>query len=136
MRYLAPPPPASPAAQLFDSIGCALCHTPQLTTGNSQSPALSQQTVNLFSGLAIHHMGQALNDGITQGNARGDQWRSAPLWGLSARISLLHDGRTTDLMQAILLHDSPASEAHSVIQNFQALTAAQKQSILDFLRSL
>jgi CxxC motif-containing protein (DUF1111 family) len=139
MRYLAPPPPpppSSPAAQLFDSIGCTLCHTPQLTTGNSQSPALSQQTVNLFSDLAIHHMGQALNDAITQGNAHGDQWRSAPLWGLSARIFLLHDGRTTDLMQAILLHDGPGAEAHAVIQDFQALTAAQKQSILDFLRSL
>jgi len=139
MRYLAPPPPpppASPAAQLFDSIGCTLCHTPHLSTGTSQSAALAQQTVNLFSDLAIHHMGQALNDGITQGSARGDQWRSAPLWGLSARIFLLHDGRTTDLMQAILLHDSPGSEAHTVIQNFQALTAAQKQSLLDFLRSL
>jgi CxxC motif-containing protein (DUF1111 family) len=139
MRYLAPPPPpppASPAAALFDSIGCTMCHTPQLTTGNSQSPALAQQTVNLFSDLAIHRMGQALNDGITQGNARGDQWRTAPLWGLSARIFLLHDGRTTDLMQAILLHDSPGSEAHAVIQNFQALSAADKQSILNFLRSL
>jgi CxxC motif-containing protein (DUF1111 family) len=92
--------------------------------------------VNLFSDLAIHRMGQALNDGITQGNARGDQWRTAPLWGLNARIFLLHDGRTTDLMQAIQLHDSPGSEAHAVIQNFQALSAADKQSILNFLRSL
>ena len=81
-------------------------------------------------------MGQTLNDGVTQGNARGDQWRSAPLWGLGTRIFLLHDGRTTDLLQAILLHDSQGSEAHAVIQSFQALTPPQQQSLLDFLRSL
>jgi len=139
MRYLAPPPPpppASPGSVLFDSTGCTMCHTPQMTTGNSESAALANQPVNLYSDLALHHMGQALNDGITQGRARGDQWRTAPLWGVSARIFLLHDGRTTDLLQAIQLHDSQGSEAHAVIQNFLALSAAQQQSIVNFLRSL
>jgi CxxC motif-containing protein (DUF1111 family) len=113
-----------------------MCHTPQLTTGNSESAALSQQRVNLYSDLALHHMGQTLSDGITQGSAQADQFRTAPLWGVSARIFLLHDGRTTDLLQAIQLHDSQGSEAHTVVQNFLALTTAQQQSILNFLRSL
>jgi CxxC motif-containing protein (DUF1111 family) len=115
MRYLAPPPPPPPPSDpnaLFDSIGCTMCHTPQMATGNSESAALAERTVNLYSDLAVHHMGQALNDGITQGNAKGDQWRSAPLWGLADRLFFLHDGRTTDLLQAIQLHDSPGSEAH------------------------
>lgn len=136
MRYLAPPPPASTLSALFDAVGCTMCHTPSLTTGNMASAALASQTVNLYSDLALHRMGQALNDGITQGLARGDQWRTAPLWGLADRIFLLHDGRTQDLLQAILLHDSPGSEAHTVIANFQALAPDQKQEILDFLRTL
>jgi CxxC motif-containing protein (DUF1111 family) len=81
-------------------------------------------------------MGQALNDGITQGQANGQDWRTAPLWGLGARIFLLHDGRTRDLTQSIQLHDSPGSEAHQVIQNFQQLNAQHKQDLLNFLRSL
>jgi CxxC motif-containing protein (DUF1111 family) len=146
MRFLAPPgsPQPNPATAssiangkaLFASTGCALCHTPTLVSGNAVSAALRNQNVNLYSDVAIHHMGQALDDGITQGVAQGDEWRSAPLWGLGDRIFLLHDGRTKDLLQAIQLHDSPGSEAHGAIGNFQALTAGQKQDLLNFLRSL
>jgi CxxC motif-containing protein (DUF1111 family) len=138
MRYLAPPPPPAPSngAALFASVGCALCHTPQMMTGNSESAALAGQPVNLFSDLALHHMGPTLDDGITQGAAQGDQFRTAPLWGLGDRIFLLHDGRTTDLVQAILAHASQGSEANGVIANFQALAPAQQQALLNFLRSL
>jgi CxxC motif-containing protein (DUF1111 family) len=142
MRFLAPPQP-SPANQsinngrgLFDSTGCTMCHTPTLPSGNSSFDGLSNQAVNLYSDLATHHMGQTLNDGVTQGQANGQDWRSAPLWGLGDRLFLLHDGRTKDLTQAILLHDSQGSEAHQVIQNYQVLTAGQKQDLLNFLRSL
>jgi CxxC motif-containing protein (DUF1111 family) len=142
MRFLAPPQPSPSTASttnglaLFTSTGCALCHTPSFVTGNASSPALANRIVNAFSDYAIHHMGQALADGITQGAAQGDEWRTAPLWGLGDRLFLLHDGRTQDLLQAIQLHDSPGSEAHGVIQNYQKLTAAQKQDLLNFLRSL
>ncbi len=97
---------------------------------------MSHQTVNLYSDLAIHRMGQALADGIRQGNAQGDQWRTAPLWGLGDRLFLMHDGRTRDLLQAIQLHDSQGSEAHAVIANFQALPPDKKQELLAFLRTL
>jgi CxxC motif-containing protein (DUF1111 family) len=142
MRLLAPPQstPPNPSVNngrtLFDSTGCTTCHTPSLQTGNSAIPALRNQPAALYSDLAIHRMGQALNDGITQGAARGDEWRTAPLWGLGDRLFLLHDGRTRDLVQAIQLHDSPGSEAHQVVLNFQALTPTQKQDLLRFLRSL
>lgn len=142
MRLLAPPPPGAPnpstnnGRQLFASTGCALCHTPTLQSGKSSIDGLSNQAVNLYSDLAIHNMGQGLNDGITQGQANGQQFRSAPLWGLGTRIYLLHDGRTTDLIEAILDHDSQGSEAHQVIQNYEQLTSQQKQDLLNFLRSL
>jgi CxxC motif-containing protein (DUF1111 family) len=81
-------------------------------------------------------MGTGLADGITQGTAGPDEFRSAPLWGLGQRIFFLHDGRTNDLMQAIQAHQSSGSEANTVISNFENLSASEQQDILNFLRSL
>jgi len=81
-------------------------------------------------------MGQGLADGITQGSAGPDEFRTAPLWGVGQRAFFLHDGRTNDLMQAIMAHDSPGSEAHQVIQGFGKSTPQQQQDLLNFLRSL
>ncbi|HVY82589.1 MAG TPA: di-heme oxidoredictase family protein [Steroidobacteraceae bacterium] len=126
----------------FVNIGCALCHTPSLTTGNATVLALRNKQANLFSDLALHNMGPGLADDIVQGEARGDEFRTAPLWGLGKRIFFLHDGRTTNLLTAIQAHASngnaryPASEANSVVNAFNALTVQQKQDLLNFLRSL
>jgi CxxC motif-containing protein (DUF1111 family) len=142
MRMLAPPVPAPDTSStingraLFNQIGCALCHTPTLTTGTTAIAALSNQPVNLFSDLLLHQMGKGLADDIVQGNAGPDEFRTAPLWGLGQRIFFLHDGRTKDLLEAIGQHDSPRSEAKKVIKNFNGLTEEQKQDILNFLRSL
>ena len=87
-------------------------------------------------------MGPRLADNIVQGNARGDEFRTAPLWGLGQRIFLLHDGRTTDLREAIDAHKSfgnfqfGPSEANVVIKIFDALGGADTQDIFNFLRSL
>jgi CxxC motif-containing protein (DUF1111 family) len=81
-------------------------------------------------------MGTNLADGVSQGNAGLDEFRSAPLWGLGQRIFFLHDGRTTDLLAAIAQHESNGSEANGVIDYFEQLTESQKQDILNFLRSL
>jgi CxxC motif-containing protein (DUF1111 family) len=150
MRMLAPPVPApdTPSSiegrARFSAIGCALCHTPSLMTGRAvatgssinPSAAMSNQPVNLFSDLLVHHMGQGLADGITQGAAGPDEFRTAPLWGLGQRIFFLHDGRTSDLLQAIQAHRSQGSEANGVIQRFDNLKGDQQQDILNFLRAL
>jgi CxxC motif-containing protein (DUF1111 family) len=81
-------------------------------------------------------MGKGLADDIPQADATGSEFRTAPLWGIGQRIFFLHDGRTTDLLQAILAHESAGSEASKVIDNFNALSAVQQQDLLDFLRSL
>jgi CxxC motif-containing protein (DUF1111 family) len=151
-RFLAPPTssPDTPGGassisngrSLFVSTGCALCHTPTLMTGNSTVTALRYQSVNLFSDLLLHAMGPGLADNIFQGGARGDEFRSAPLWGLGQRIFLLHDGRTTDLLQAIQAHMSAGdstfgpSEANAVTDNFNKLSEKKKQDLMNFLRSL
>src|SRR5262249_8724893 len=102
------------------------------------------------AGCFLHHMGANLADNIIQGQAGPDEFRTTPLWGVGQRIFFLHDGRTSDLLEAILAHFSPpsapdprhhdpaypASEANGVIRNFKELSIHDKQSVLDFLRSL
>ena len=171
MRLLAPPTPApattsiNNGSALFDQVGCSQCHTRNLTSGTSPIAALNQVTYHPFSDFAIHKMGDRLDDGIHQADAEPDEFRTAPLWGLGQRLFFLHDGRTTDLLQAIAQHagtgtncftnqdfdqfvingkafqpfeqrQTCSSEADAVVTNFNALTAAQKQDVLNFLRSL
>jgi CxxC motif-containing protein (DUF1111 family) len=151
-RFLAPPTPSpntpggansiSNGRSRFMDTGCALCHTPALTTGNSTVAALRYKTANLYSDLLVHAMGPGLADNIVQGGAQGDEFRTAPLWGLGQRIFFLHDGRTADLVQAIQEHKSAGnatfgpSEANAVIDKFNNLSVGQKQDLLNFLRSL
>lgn len=150
MRMLAPPTPAplTPSSEkgrdLFTKVGCVHCHTASFTTGKmiasgsatSPSAALSNQTANLFSDLLVHHMGKSLADGITQGGAGPDEFRTAPLWGAGQRVFFLHDGRTSNLVEAIRAHQSQGSEANKVIEHFKKLKVHEQQEIIDFLRSL
>jgi CxxC motif-containing protein (DUF1111 family) len=123
---------------LFSAIGCATCHNPSpgTTQASNFANALSNQPVPAFSDLEIHHMGTGLADNVSQGGAGGDQFRTAPLWGLGQRIFLLHDGRTTNLLFAIQAHESNGSEANTVEENFDNLSPSQQQDLLNFLRSL
>lgn len=157
-RMSAPPVPATASASerngqaLFTTVGCALCHSTSLTTAASIYTGMSSVTYQPYSDFALHQMGPNLADGITQGLAGPDQFRTAPLWGLGQRLYFLHDGRTSDLLQAINAHSAASSgncpalasgthpscgsEANAVISGFDALTASQKQDLLNFLRSL
>ena len=158
-RLSAPPTPAAPTPStqnglaLFNKIGCALCHSPSLTSGASIFTGMGGVTYNPYSDFALHHMGPGLADGINQGAAGPDQFRTAPLWGVGQRLFFLHDGRTSDLLQAIKEHGDSGcqdqhfrfggqkqgcggSEADGVIRNFKALNPSQVQDLLNFLRSL
>src|SRR6202047_4173171 len=144
MRRLGPPPPVQPTAAsthglaLFKSVGCALCHTHVLMTGtaiadgneSAPSAALSNQPARLFSDLIVHHMGTGLADGITQGAAGPDEFRTAPLWGVGQRVFFLHDGRTSNLLVALDAHQSRGSEANRVIEHFRKLRVKEQQDIL------
>ena len=112
MRLTAPPVPTTSTTSqmngkaLFSSIGCALCHSPSLTSGASIFTGMSNVTYHPYSDFAVHHMGSNLADGINQGAAGPDEFRTAPLWGVGQRLFFLHDGRTSDLLQAIEAHAS------------------------------
>src|SRR5437870_9213585 len=123
--------------RLFSAIGCATCHTPSLATQPSRLTAgLGNATANLFSDLEVHHMGTGLADNVSQGGAGGDQFRTAPLWGLGQRIFFLHDGRTNNLVTTVNAHGSNGSEANTSLNTAAALSIADQQNLINFLRSL
>jgi CxxC motif-containing protein (DUF1111 family) len=154
MRFLAPPSrgpmdnTVTQGSNQFFNVGCARCHTVTLKTGTSPFPPLADQTIHPYSDFAIHHMGPGLADGVSQGLAGGDEFRTAPLWGLGQRLFFLHDGRTSDLLEAIRAHSSPTpgttatpvnyppSEATATVKNFFNLSSSDQQAVLNFLRSL
>lgn len=147
MEDLAPPTPSTTVPggsasiargrSLFTSVGCAVCHTPSLTTQPSQLTAgLGNATANLFSDLEVHHMGTGLADNVSQGGAGGDQFRTAPLWGLGQRIFFLHDGRTNNLVTVVNAHGSNGSEANASLNAAAALSFTDQQNLINFLRSL
>jgi CxxC motif-containing protein (DUF1111 family) len=152
-RFLAPPTPSPDtpggAASIgrgrarFADAGCALCHTPTLRTSKvSTVAALREQAVDLYSDLALHHMGAGLADDVLQGDAGPAEFRTAPLWGLGQRVFFLHDGRTSDLSEAIQAHRSAGtakyapSEANGVVDHYNQMRDSDKQDLMNFLRSL
>jgi CxxC motif-containing protein (DUF1111 family) len=123
---------------LFKAIGCSTCHTPAIrsTQPSNITASLGNATVKAYSDFEVHHMGSGLADNVSQGGAGGDQFRTAPLWGLGQRIFFLHDGRTSNLLSAIADHRGNGSEATQVAENFASLSARPQQDVLNFLRSL
>jgi CxxC motif-containing protein (DUF1111 family) len=132
----------SSGIQAFLNVGCGGCHIMSQTTGNlalidtTTNPNISNLTINPFSDYAVHNMGTGLADGVSQGNANGNQFKTAALWGVGQRVFFLHDGRTNNLLTAIEDHTSSGSEANGVIAQFNLLSVTQQQNILNFLRSL
>ena len=78
-------------------------------------------------------MGSELADGMEMGSAKGNEWRTTPLWGLSQRLFFLHDGRTTSLVDAISAH---GGEAAHVRDRYYHLKPSERRALVDFLKSL
>ena len=125
---------------LFNSIGCANCHRPEMKTGFSPIASLSDKTFNPYSDFLLHDMGAGLDDGYTEGSAKTYEWRTPPLWGLGlskksqgGEYFLLHDGRARSLEEAILLHGGEGNQSR---ESFQPLTTDEKKKLIQFLESL
>jgi CxxC motif-containing protein (DUF1111 family) len=138
MRLLAPPPAVRTTAaslageRLFQQARCTACHMPVMFTGAHPITALAHQPARLYSDLLLHDMGR-LGDGIEQDGAKGREMRTAPLWGLRARTSFLHDGRATSVREAIQQHDGEGLKAR---QRFDALKSSEQEQLLAFLQSI
>lgn len=147
-QWMAPPTPGQQNSSTtngktqFTNAGCVYCHTTSFTTPATSRPALGSITINLYSDILVHHMGPGLADGLQQGSAGPDEFRTAPLWGIGQRLWFLHDGRTSNIVTAIEDHFSvgnssyPASEANQSVTNFNNLSPKNQQDLVNFLRSL
>lgn len=143
VRFLAPPASAAPRSpahgdsvaagrRLFGELGCTACHTPSMRTGRSETPALDRRTILLYSDPLLHDMGPALAD-VCGPTATPAEVRTEMLMGLRHRSRLLHDGRTSDLREAILAHGGEAQGARDA---FDRLRWLHQELLLQFLRSL
>ena len=129
-------------------IGCVLCHADTFTTNTSNIPQLSNTRFAPFSDYAVHHMGSNLTDGVNQGIAGPDEFRTAPLWGILSHESAGNVCTTVNsVSETITLNGQSksiaskqtqtcGSEANAVVEKFRTLTTSQKQDLLNFLRSL
>lgn len=137
MRLLAPPGREPQGANtrrgedLFATTGCTSCHVPTLMTGPSPIAALDRKPVDAYSDFLLHDIGTG--DGIDQAAARGNEFRTAPLWGMRYRKMLLHDGRSLTPADAIEAH---AGDATAVRDRFRRLSPQDRQALLDFLGTL
>ena len=163
-RPFAEPPDQQTADgfQLFNDIGCAECHRPELTTnarylplahpevatkpgenvyltidlvdvGFEPDPNGSGIIVPLFADLKRHKMGSALAEDFERNDIANDEFTTARLWGIADTAPYLHDGRATTLEEAIDLH---GGEAQSARDAFTAMTPPEKDALLAFLGSL
>jgi CxxC motif-containing protein (DUF1111 family) len=125
---------------LFASAGCADCHTPLLETGDADGLApLAHQTIQPFSDLLLHDMGEGLEDGRGEFEATGREWKTPPLWGIGltrvvdGHTFFLHDGRARNLTEAILWH---GGEAENAREQFRTMEPADRAALIRFLESL
>jgi CxxC motif-containing protein (DUF1111 family) len=130
-------------SNLFNQIGCAICHVRNFTTvapgtvinnGAFTVPAaLGNKTFHPFSDFLLHNVGTG--DGIVQNGGQGtrNQMHTPALWGMRTRDRLMHDGETLTRNEAILRH---AGQATAIINNYNALSDTQKNQLITFLNSL
>ncbi|MDE0767269.1 MAG: hypothetical protein OSB19_02665 [Opitutaceae bacterium] len=126
--------------RLFVQSQCSSCHTPEFTTGiQTEIPALANQRIYPYTDLLLHDMGEQLADNRPDFEAKGNEWRTPPLWGLgmiqkvNGHSRLLHDGRARNVEEAILWH---GGEAESSKRVFMHLSAAQRKILIDFVEAL
>ena len=137
------PAAANRGDALFNSVGCAVCHTRTFTTAAPGTlinggtfavpPALGNKIIHPFSDFALHDIGTG--DGIVQngGQSTANQIRTSALWGIRARNRFMHDGLTVNISEAIQRHAGQATAARN---NVNSLTAAQRSDLIAFVLSL
>lgn len=126
--------------ELFYQTGCNQCHQPRFKTQSSkEAPHLSNQIIWPYTDLLLHDMGPDLADGRPDFLATGNEWRTAPLWGIgllqqvNGSNALLHDGRARTVEEAILWH---GGEATLTKARFIQLDKIERETLIKFVNSL
>ncbi|MBQ6432784.1 MAG: c-type cytochrome [Bacteroidaceae bacterium] len=137
---------------LFYQAGCGLCHAATLHTrargttllNGTQLPWLGRQTIHPYSDFLLHDMGSeimgvGLNDNYVSGLARGNEWRTTPLWGIGLQEKVnghtyfLHDGRARNFTEAIMWH---GGEGEASKNKFKNMSRDDRHALIRFLESL
>lgn len=126
--------------ELFYKSGCIACHQPKFTTGTLPGqPHLSNQKIWPYTDMLLHDMGPGLADNRPEGAATGQEWRTAPLWGIgltkivNGHTLFLHDGRARNLLEAILWH---GGEAEAAKQKVIKMMDNERSALIKFIESL
>ena len=140
---IAATPDARNGSQLFDDIGCAICHVRSIATAPAGTvinggtfvvpAALGNKVIHPFSDFLLHDLGTG--DGIVQNGPQStmDKLRTPPLWGVRTRDRLMHDGLSLSFNEAILRH---GGEANFVINKYTHLGELERKQLITFLKSL
>ena len=133
--------------QMFYQAKCHLCHVTTLHTrkrgttllNGTQLPWLGGQTIHPYSDYMLHDMGAGLDDQYVSGLARGNEWRTTPLWGIGLQATVnghtyfLHDGRARNLTEAIMWHGGEGEVSRNI---FKKMSKEERSALLTFLNSL
>ncbi|MFV0269099.1 MAG: di-heme oxidoredictase family protein [Draconibacterium sp.] len=133
--------------EMFYRAKCNLCHTPTLHTqpegvtliDGTAMPWLGGQTIHPYTNYLVHDMGPELGDDFSQFNASGDEWRTAPLWGIglqevvNGHSHFLHDGRARNFVEAIMWHGGEGDVSREL---FKQMSKEDRDALIMFLRSL
>lgn len=124
----------------FHASGCSSCHHPSFTTSKDAAfKTFQSKKISPYSDFLLHDMGKGLADNRPDFEASGQEWRTAPLWGLAWRQeqgkfnNYLHDGRAKTVEEAILWHSGEAEKAK---QTFMHLPKDRRDTLLEFIKSL
>jgi CxxC motif-containing protein (DUF1111 family) len=125
---------------LFAQAQCNACHVPDLKTADKpEIRAAGNIIFHAYTDLLLHELGDELADGRPDFLATGNEWRTAPLWGIgllqtvSGHTNLLHDGRARNVTEAILWHGGQAKKAREV---FKAMSKDERAALVKFVESL
>nr|WP_235008539.1 di-heme oxidoredictase family protein [Candidatus Halocynthiibacter alkanivorans] len=126
--------------EMFYASGCTSCHTPKYVTHRlSDRPEQSFQLIWPYTDMLLHDMGPGLADNRPEWQADGQEWRTAPLWGIgmtetvSGHTEFLHDGRAQSLLEAMLWH---GGEAEAAKETVRLMPADDRAALIAFLESL
>lgn len=126
--------------KIFMDAACGSCHVPRLRTKTDVSfPEISNQVIYPYTDMLVHDMGPDLADNRPDNDADGQEWRTAPLWGIgltkvvNGHQNFLHDGRARTLMEAIMWHGGEAAQSKEFVRN---LSKAERDALIKFLESL
>lgn len=126
--------------KLFYEANCVACHVPKyVTRRDAARPEHRFQLIWPYTDLLLHDMGDGLADGVSEGQASGREWRTAPLWGIgltktvNPNATWLHDGRARTLLEAILWHGGQAQAARDRVVE---MTPDERADLVRFLESL